>query len=99
MQATANGKIEVDEVIVRLPDAGHKSASPIKIKVFSDQNGMYIVPEGYGDFASKDGGGVPVIFEFYNGELRLLVWGDINSQDPTHTISLNGAKEKNRKNS
>lgn len=31
-------------------------------------------------------------FEIWQGELRLLVWADINQEDPTHVISLEGAK-------
>lgn len=52
--------------------------------------------EGYGDHNSPDGQGIPVLFEVYEGELRLLVWADINREDPTHIISLDGARERDR---
>lgn len=58
---------------------------------------LLIGAEGYGEKTAFDGGGHPVVIEFYKGELRLLVWGDINSEDPTHTISLEGARESARK--
>jgi len=36
-------------------------------------------------------------FEVWEGELRCLVWADINQEDPTHLINLDGAKVTNRK--
>ena len=51
--------------------------------------------DGYGDKVS-DEGGCPLIVEFYNGELRVVVWGDINQEDYTYIVGLNGAKESNR---
>ena len=58
-----------------------------------------IRPHGYGDKTSADGHGYPVIMEYYNGKLRLLVWADINKEDPTHVIDLEGARESNREQS
>ena len=52
--------------------------------------------EGYGECGAADGYGRPVRVELYEGKLRLLVWADINSEDPTHTIELNGAQEVRR---
>ena len=52
--------------------------------------------EGYGECAAADGYGRPVIIELYEGKLRLLVWSDINREDPTHIIELNGAQEARR---
>ena len=53
--------------------------------------------KGYGDCGSADGHGSPVAIEFYGGKLRVLIWGDINKEDPTHTIELEGAREDARK--
>jgi len=52
--------------------------------------------EGYGEYGAAEGYGCPVRVELYEGKLRLLVWADINSEDPTHTIELNGAQEVRR---
>jgi len=52
--------------------------------------------EGYGDNTSTNGLGVPIVLEFNDGKLRLHVYSNINSEDPTHTISLEGAREDNR---
>lgn len=50
------------------------------------------------DSAPISSGQRPVIVvERWEGDLRVLVWGDINQEDPTHTISLEGALISNRK--
>ncbi len=51
---------------------------------------------GFGECGAADRQGRPVRVELYEGKLRLLVWSDINSEDPTHTIVLDGAKETKR---
>ncbi len=68
----------------------------LRVKVKKTPNSIDIVPEGYGDFGSEDGHGVPILLEIYEGRLRLIVWNDINSEDPM-IIDMEGAKETNRK--
>ena len=58
---------------------------------------IYIHIDGYGDACSLDGEGEPIVVDFYNKKLQVLIWSDINKQDPTHVIDLAEAKEKNRK--
>lgn len=53
--------------------------------------------EGYGDKGSELPDGCPLMIELYDGELRLIVFGDINREDPTHVISLEGARESLRR--
>lgn len=58
-------------------------------------NGVLIVyADGYGDKCSMPGEGSPLLLELYDGELRVVVWPDINEEDP-QIISLAGAKETN----
>tara|TARA_R110002033_G_scaffold135713_6_gene175487 strand:- start:34256 stop:34876 length:621 start_codon:yes stop_codon:yes gene_type:complete len=61
--------------------------------------GLSIHVAGYSDHTSTDDTGAPVYLEQYNGELRVIVYGDINQQDPTHVISLEGAKVSERNDS
>ena len=68
-----------------------------RITVTASTNGLYIEPQGYGDFSSNDCMGVPIALDFDEDELRLLVWADINQENPTHIIPLAGAKESARK--
>jgi hypothetical protein len=59
--------------------------------------GIEICPEGYGYANSYDGEGSPILLEVWDGKLKLHVWGDINKQDPTHQIDLEGALESSRR--
>lgn len=52
---------------------------------------------GFSEHSAAHGIGRPVRFEIHEGELRVLIWGDINQEDPTHTISLTGTAERRRK--
>ena len=38
-----------------------------------------------------------ITLEICDGQLRLLVWADRKSEEPTHIINLEGAKEKVKK--
>lgn len=58
---------------------------------------LELCPEGYGEKSSKDSQGSPVILEVHEGKLRLIVFADINSEEPTHVIDLEGASESARK--
>ena len=60
--------------------------------------GPYVLvrPEGTGDMPSPAGHGWPVLIEIYNGTPRIIIWSDINEEDPTHTIDLSGALESSR---
>lgn len=59
--------------------------------------GLTLAFPGYGTAGMAEGHGWPVAVEVYKKELRVLVWGDINQEDPTHIISLEGALESNRR--
>lgn len=68
----------------------------IPITIRTSSHGVEISAVGYGDKITKPGYGVPVVLEFYKGELRVVIWSDINQEDPTHIISLANARESNR---
>ena len=53
-------------------------------------------PEGTGDFCSADGDGCPVLVEWGDRGPRVIVWADINQEDPTHMIDLEEALESKR---
>jgi hypothetical protein len=74
---------------------GDKTLIPCTIEL---KNGsIYIRPEGYGDCGTEDGFGCPVIIEYYEGSIRVVVWGDINSEDPTVNVKLDNAHESKRR--
>jgi hypothetical protein len=85
----------MDFVLLEQADIDEKKF--LNCHVEERQGQMWIHPEGFGDCCSEDGHGKPIGIEIWDGEVRVLIWGDINSEDLTHTISLNGASEELRK--
>ena len=60
--------------------------------------GWYIRADGYGDYCSrKDGHGQQVMIENRHGVPHVIIWADINEEDPTHIVSLAGAAESERR--
>ena len=58
-------------------------------------SGLYLRFDGYGEGSAEDGHGWPVLIEFYDNKLQVVVWNDINNQNPI-IIPLDGAKESLR---
>jgi len=63
----------------------------VEVTVRNPLGQLLISADGYGDH--NEPGGPIVAMEIWEGELRLLVWADINREDPTHVISLKDAWE------
>ena len=72
-------------------DPDHHKSLPIKI--VSNDSAISIFPDGYGDFGSASGHGCPVFLELYQGRLRLIVFSDINNQQPM-IIDLEAARDE-----
>jgi len=68
----------------------------VSLTIYSKDGQLHIKASGYGDNCSQDGEGYPIVIEVFDNELRVVVWSDINQEDPTHIISLEGAKEDKR---
>lgn len=69
----------------------------MKVIVRQTPHGLEIMPQGYGDFESSDGSGSPIYLEYFGGGLSVHVYSDINRAGPTHTISLETARESYRR--
>jgi len=69
-----------------------------RVHFFAGSDGIDISPVGYGNKTSEDGYGVPIFIETTEEGLRLVVWADINNEEPTHIINLEGARDSARKN-
>jgi hypothetical protein len=63
---------------------------------YTTPEGLALRPCGCGDHVSQDGHGWPILLVREGGKWVLRVWGDINQEDPTHTIDLAGAEERLR---
>ncbi len=76
-----------------LKDADPESSATLQVKVTCDDSSISIFPNGYGDCGSEPGYGCPVFLELYQGHLRLIVFQDINEQNPV-IIDLENAREE-----
>jgi len=86
-------------MIVTLKDvANTESKKTLDVHIPELENDMilWIRPEGYGDHSSEDGNGFPIGIEVYEGRLRVLVWDDINAENP-RIIDMERARESNRR--
>lgn len=73
------------------------SQRTVEVEVAEEHSGLVIYPAGYGCFGCADGTAGPILLELHKGRLRLLVWDDINLEDPSHIIDLEGAREGQRR--
>jgi hypothetical protein len=69
----------------------------LKVKIEFTHGSLFINIEKYGDACSLDGAGDPVVIDYFDGQVDVCVWSDINKEDPTHKINLEGALESKRK--
>lgn len=83
---------------VDLDDVNSEQAATLHVAVKNeDDDGIAISLAGYSTKTSIEGFDDAIVFlELYDGKPRLLVWADINSEDPTHIIDLSGAHESCR---
>lgn len=68
----------------------------LRVEMSSGDNLLAIGADGYGEKASVNGHGWPIVVEYHEGKFRLLVWSDINDEEPTYKIDMSEAKESNR---
>jgi len=81
-----------------LIDQSGEHSDSVQVNVECSTHGTLLVsPKGFGDCCSLDGHGTPIGIEVWEGELRVIIWADINQEDPTHIIPLTGALESRRK--
>jgi hypothetical protein len=88
------------KLVVKLRDTFDELRSRTKIKISVEKRklGLLIHPQGMATHTDdEDCPSAPIVLEQYKGKMRLLVWGDINREDPTDIIDLSGALESNRK--
>ena len=70
---------------------------PKKVVVSSGQHStvpftqMFFTIQGLTDALSKNESPI-IMLEYYQGELRLIVWSDKEEEDPTNIISLEKAR-------
>lgn len=66
-----------------------------KIEIVDGGSGIFLTFDGYGTKCS-DGHGPQVSIEYFHGKVQVLIWGDINKEDMTQVVDLEGAREESR---
>ena len=82
---------------VYLSDDPSYNDRDVKVDLTFARGRLFLRPAGTSDKLSCDGTGWPIMLEYYDGKVQLVVWADINQEDPTHNIDLTGALESHRK--
>ena len=91
--ATRSGKLLIECFVSdQCPDAPGKKLS---VNIMAESGKLWIQPVGYSDKTSADGHGWPIGLEIWEGRLRLIVFGNINVEDP-QIIDLEKAREDSR---
>jgi hypothetical protein len=81
---------------VKLHDATDETKPDLEAEIVITHSSISINAKGYGDGCSQDGHGTPIMIEQSGGDLRAILWTDINEQDP-QIVSMEGARENKRK--
>ena len=81
---------------LKLADADSESLGTLPVRIEASDFAISLFPQGHGDLGSADGHGCPLFIEFYKGRLRVIVFPDINVEDP-QIIDLSGAREDRRR--
>lgn len=86
------GEINLETEIEDTVDSGVNL--PIRISIVDSI--IWIGAKGYGTMGEEDPHGYPIGVELIGGELKVILWDNINYDDPK-VISMEGASEKNRR--
>jgi hypothetical protein len=98
MKLSAKGELVLESgeaIRVRMFDAATGEYPNATIKM-SPSGQILVAVDGYGDCSSRNGEGHPILIEKWDGVLRVVCWKDINFQDVTDIVNLEGAKEEKR---
>ena len=95
---SANGSATAQRVEMTLMELSSElPPTSIVVHLLCEHGKLWVRPHGYGDACSTDGHGFPVALEIWQGRLRLVVFDDINSEDPV-IIDMENARESHRTN-
>lgn len=80
-----------------LTDNADPEGRKVEVRAVEGPGFFEIRAAGYGEKAAADGHGSVAVLEVYEGRLRFLVFSDISVEGPTHVISLEPAREDQRR--
>lgn len=87
-------EVTVQQTLADVHDEGDERR--IAVEALCTRHGISLRVQGHGDKTSPEGHGMPVLVELQDGEVWVHVWADVNQEDPTHSISLAGARDSCR---
>lgn len=76
-------------------NCAHQEGPPVQAKIYVNCHGVFVSFKDHGVCTEDDG--ECVLIEQIKGEPRVIVWSDINQEDPTDTIELHEARHDHRK--
>jgi len=86
-----------DELDFCLAEQGDGSQDEVTGTVIVDKSGMLNIRlDGFSDHSSEEDGGIPILLEYYEGSVIVRVYADINEDDPTDCVYLDGARNDKR---
>ena len=91
--ATQPGKFLIECFISEQCSDGPRKK--LSINIMAESGKLWIQPAGYGDKTSADGHGWPIGLEIWQGRLRLIIFNDINIEEPK-IIDIENARETAR---
>ena len=92
--ATQSGKLLIECFVSE--QCSELPCKKLPVNIMAESGKLWVQPLGYGDKTSTDGHGWPIGLEIWDGKLRLIIFGNINVEDP-QIIDLENAKETARK--
>ena len=88
MSKDSKRAIPSEVINFKLDDVIDYDDKSIRGKIAIENDRIILHFQGYGDAFSDDSDGYPVLIELYEGTPRVVIWEDINIEEPTRIISL-----------
>jgi len=63
------------------------------VELLDHGRGLQIFVKGHGEKTAMPGNGTPIYIEIWEGKLRVILWPDINEEDPI-IVNMDGAREE-----
>lgn len=78
-------------ITMGLKDPATPNGDPLPVHVFLGGSELHVKVKGFNQCQRPSDGGVVATLEQYDGELQMVSYTDINSDDPTHTLRFSDA--------
>lgn len=77
-----------------LTDDSDENSESIDCRLSVESGTLWVGLDGFTDYSCGDDKGLPLCLEQWKGEVNVRIYGDVNSEEPTHSISLEGARNE-----